>query len=943
MTSRQVVCRTLFFGVSVAAFSAKADPSVGALRPTDPRVEYQSAPVGLDTPRPRFSWTLTPRAQTPEARGERQTGYQILAASAPDLLKLDQGDLWDSGHVRSADQLSIVYRGRPLNSGKRVFFKVRVWDRAGIASPYGTASTFDMALLSPSDWKGRFIEEDVAPPTTDDDLWRSTPAPLFRRDLNLAKPIARARVHVTGLGYYELSINGKRVGDQVLDPGWTNYSKRVLYATHDVTGMLTSGKNTLGILVGNGWWNPLPIKMFRRWKFREILPSGAPRALLQLEIDYADGSHETIETDTSWKVGASGLLRNDVYLGEFFDARKHPTGWDKPGFDDSAWRPARLVTQNNSGMLKAQDAPPIKITRTLKPFRLTEPKPGQFVFDFGQNFAGTVTLRARGPAGTRITLRFAELLASDGTLNGTTTFAGQIKTRDQNNVPTPPEAGSAPANAWQQDVWILAGKGDESYTPRFTFHGFRYVSVEGLTSRPTLDDIDGLRLNSATPSVGTFSTSNDLWNRIREATLWAQQSNMFSVHSDCPHREKLGYGGDIVAAIEMAMLHFDAGRFYAKAARDMADAARPNGGLTETSPFVGIEDNGFGSGVGPMGWTVAHPVLLETLWRYQGDRALVEEQYPVLVRHLGFLKTQIKDGITDRDISDHEMLGDRPRGLTATAFYFQTATIAAHLAGVLGKKADQIKWKRLADGISSAFNKKFLDTSTGRYADGTQTAQSFALFQGLVPSAARKSALDRLVESVTNQKDHFTTGIFATKYLLDLLPTTGHADLAARLVSQRAFPGFGYMIDNGATTLWEAWKKDERILSHNHAMFGSVLEYFTKHVAGIAPASDAVGFDRIVLRPHPTPELSWATGRYQSVRGDIVSDWRIANHEFVWDVVVPVGVVQATAHVPVAAADILREGKNIVEKALGVRVIRREAKVAVLELSPGRYRFTAPF
>jgi alpha-L-rhamnosidase len=922
----------------VAAGPAAAAELEGALRPARLRAESQTEPLGLDVPRPRLGWILEP--VDPAHRGGAQRAYQIQAAASRARLDAGEADAWDSGKVASTATILIPWAGRALRSGERIFWRVRSWDGAGRPSPWSAPSWFEMALLAPSDWQARWIEDSAPPPRTDEERYHLRPAPLLRREFDVEKPVARARAYVSGLGYYELSLNGKRVGDHALDPGWTTYSKRTLYSTYDVTAHLTQGRNAAGLVLGNGWWNPLPFKMFNHFNFREFLPVGEPRAIVQLEITYEDGSVERIVSDPSWRVGDSPILRNNVYLGELYDARKELPGWDRAGFDDRRWRPAKLA-ESPVGPLRAQDVPPIKVTKTLRPVSVAEPRPGLFVFDLGQNFAGWVTLRVQGAAGTRVSLRFSELLFPDGTPNGMTTFAGQVK--DWKNwgrdVPRP-EDGTPPRTAWQQDVYILKGGGPERYTPRFTWHGFRYVAVEGFPGRPTLDALEGHVLHAAVESAGTFASSNDLWNKIQEAVLWSQRSNMFSVQSDCPHRERLGYGGDIVATSEMAILNFDMARFYAKAVRDFADGAMPNGGFPETAPYVGIQSDGLGDGAGPIGWGIAHPVLLRDLYTYYGDRALLEEQYEALVRWTEFVRSKAKGHLTDRDISDHEAITPRPKALTGTAFYHHNVRLTAEIARILGRRADAARYEQLAGEIRAAFNAKFLDPRTGRYDAGNQTCQVFPLQLGLVPPRSRPGALQTLLADIDKRKGHLSTGIFGTKYLLEALSAAGRGDVAARVVDQRDEPGWGYMLANGATTLWESWRKDERVMSHNHPMFGSVSEWLWKHVAGIAPAPDAVGFDRIVMKPDLVKEVSWARGRYESVRGAIESSWRREGETFVWDVRVPVGSV-ATAHVPARTAADVRESGRPLRVAPGVKVLRATGGATVLELKPGVYQLTA--
>jgi alpha-L-rhamnosidase len=842
--------------------------------------EYRVNPMCIDTREPRLSWVLAAKG-----RNQRPAAYQVLVASELRVLRSGRGDLWDSGKVASSDSLNIRYAGPRLNSGQRVYWLVRVWDAQGGMSQSKVA-WWEMGLLEPSDWKGKWICGRRPLPSRVEEFFLDDPAPLFRKEFVVEKPVRRARAYVTGLGYYELRLNGKRVGDQVLDPGWTTYTNRVLYSTFDVTDDLRRGSNTLGAMLGNGWYNPLPLKMWGHLNLREQLPTGKPKLLMQLQLDYEDNTRQTICSDETWRTADGPVIRNSVYLGEWYDARREQPGWDGPGFNDSTWEPA-LAAKDPIGRLRIQQVPPIRITRTLKAQRLTEPRPGVYIFDFGQNFAGWVRLQARGQAGTRIKLRYGELLYPDGTLNGMTAVCAQIKAGGTNYVY---EGDGPPKTAWQQDEYVLRGSGRESWTPRFTFHGFRYVEVTGYPGKPHPDALTGLRLNSDVAKAGSFECSNPLLNRIQQLVLWTELSNLFSVESDCPHREKFGYGGDIVAASEMAILNFDMSRFYAKAVEDLGDAVRPNGGFTETAPSVGLGDQGLGGGSAPVGWGTAQPWLLWKLYQYYGDRRLIEENFELTRGWVKLLQARAVNGILDNGISDHESLVPKPRALTGTAFYYLNVQLLAKLARVLNKEQEAAEAEQLGQSIKAAFNQRFLQTGTGRYDTASQACQAFALYAGLVPEQEKSIALDLLLEDIRNHQNHLTTGIFGTQYMLDQLTSGGHAETAYDLVNQRTFPGWGFMVENGATTLWEHWEFSDNTYSHNHPMFGSVSEWFYKGLAGIEAAPDAVGLDHVIIAPHPVHDLKWAKGRYDSVRGPITSEWRRSGKQFTLWTHIPVGV-----------------------------------------------------
>ena len=896
----------------------------------DLRCEYQNNPLGIDTCAPRLSWILESKQ-----RNQAQSAYEVLASSNPDKLAKGDFDEWDSGKILSSESIDIVYAGKPLTAGQRIWWKVRVWDAGEKVSKVSKPAWFEMALLDPSDWQAQWIQRKSDGPIPESQMFDDHPAPLFRSEFVLARKVARARAYVSGLGYYELHLNGEKVGDHVLDPGWTTYSKRVLYSTYDVTGQLKQGRNAIGIMLGDGWFNLLPLAMGGRIEMRHFLTTGEPRAIVQLVIDFQDGSSMTFGTGESWRVGDGPIIRNGEYLGEVYDARREQTGWDKAGFDDSRWANAVVATEPELGPLCAQTAPPIRVTRILTPKKITEPKPGVFIFDFGQNFAGWERLRVQGSAGTRVKLRFGELLYPDGTLNGMTSVFGQNKNGGKDYVY---DGNGKPKTAFQLDEYVLKGQGMEEFNPHFTFHGFRYVEITGFPGKPNMDSLTGLRLNADVATVGSFKCSNPLFNQIQDMVLWTELSNLFSVQSDCPHREKLGYGGDIVASSEMAMLNFDMCRFYTKSAQDLADAARPNGGFTETSPYVGIHDEGLGGDSGPIGWGTAEPLLLCQLRQYYGEQRPMMAQYAATKKWIEFLQTNSKDGYLDNGIGDHEGLDRPPRVLTGTAFYYLNVSLFAQMARALGNTNDAQEAESLAEKIRTAFNHYFLEPGTGRYSSAVQSCQAFALYNGLVPSDECPLALNVLAQNIAAHDNHLSTGIFGTKYMLNVLSDAGRADLAFDIVNQKTFPGWGYMLNHGATTLWEHWVFSDDTYSHNHPMFGSVSEWFYKALAGIKPAPDAIGFDRIIIEPQPVGDLKWVKASYDSVHGRIVSEWSRNHGRFRLHVHVPIGAV-AIVYIPSSDPSSVRESGKQITHADGVTFLGQTEKKVIVTVGSGDYYF----
>jgi alpha-L-rhamnosidase len=889
--------------VAWLAAGSRAELPVGDVQVHRLSCEYRESPMGIDHPAPRLSWQIaSPR------RGMKQVAYRILVASTAEALGADRGDLWDSGEVSSAQSVAVPYAGRSLSSGQRCFWKVNVRiassseaETKAVASGWSDAASWEMGLLEPGAWKAQWIGDGRPLPETDAGFYQDDPAPLFRKAFPVARPVRSARLYVSALGYIDASLNGQAVGEQKLSPLWTLPTKRVFYTVHDVTDQLVSGTNCLGVTLGNGWYNPLPLRMWGHVNLRERLPVGRPQFIAQLAIEYADGSREIVASDDSWKVTGGPVLRNSIYLGEVFDARRVIDGWDRPGLDDRAWSPAR-VAPAPAGPLQAQPLAPIQVTATLKAVRITEPAPGVYLIDMGQNFGGLAQFAFDVPAGTKIALRYGELVNADGSLNPLTSVCGQIKRKE-------PPADGSPAIAWQGDTYIAKGGGRETYTPRFTFHAFRYIEITGLPSRPALGDIVGLRMNAAVEPAGSFACSNDLFNRIQAMCGWTFLSNLFGVQSDCPHRERFGYGGDIMTSSDAFMMNFDLAGFYAKAARDWHDSALPDGMLTDTAPSVGIQYCG-------IGWAMAHPHLLAQLHRYYGDRRIVEEQYPVARRWFELVRSKTPDHIVRGGLHDHEALQAEKAPPMVTPLYAESARLLSSLARVVGRNDEADDYARLVESIRGAYAQAFLAPDTGIVASGVQAAQAFALQLDMLPRPARPAALAHLVaDIVEKQGGHLTTGIFGTRYILELLSRAGRADVVNRVVNQRDYPGWGHMLEQGATTLWEHWSFSDNTYSHNHPMFGSVSQWFFNWLGGIEPAADAVGFDRILLHPQFVDGLGWVRCTHRSIRGPITCDWKREGGRIHLTIEVP---VNATALLELPDAfRISEDGRSRVELGSG--------------------------
>jgi alpha-L-rhamnosidase len=662
------------------------------------------------------------------------------------------------------------------------------------------------------------------------------------------------------------------------------------------------------------------------------MPVGRPRFIAQLHLDYEDGSSRVVATDADWKMAQGSVRRNSIFLGEVVDARTHPPGWDRPSFDDSGWTPA-AVARPPGGRLLAQSLPPIKVTETIRPAGVTEPRDGVFIVDMGTNFTGWIRLRVNVPGGTKIKLRFGELLYPDGGLNPMTSVCGQIKgmRKDEDGRRVPRGGPGAPEIAWQEDTYIASGGGPEVYTPSFTFHAFRYVEVTGVPGTVTPEMIEGLRLQSALEPVGEFACSNPLLNRIQQMCRRTFRSNIMSVQSDCPHRERFGYGGDLVTTAEAFMMNFDMARFYAKAVWDWHDSARPDGMLTDTAPFVGIQYCG-------VGWAMAHPLTQVELYRYYGDKRIIEQQYATSKRWFDRVASQHEDHIIKRGLSDHESLVETPAPQLVTPLYCESARLLGRMACILGRDAEHQRYAALAQAIRSAYRDRFLDPNTGTFSPGTQAAQAFALYLDMTEPADQATSLAYLIDDIKiKHQGHLSTGIFGTKYVLDVLSRENQSQVAYDIVNRTDVPGWGHMLARDATTLWEHWKYSDNTYSHNHPMFGSVSEWFYQWLGGIQPAADAVGFDRIEIRPQFIEDLGWVRCSYRSVRGPIRCHWRREGAGVTLSLDIPVNT-RATVTLPAQPADITENGQPAAPSP-GVTLLKTEAGSSVYRVGAGTYQF----
>lgn len=882
--------------VALALTCAVAAGDESGVQVSQLRCEYRDDPLGIDTLRPRLSWIL----ESAE-RGQRQTAYQVLVAGSRDALNADRGDLWDTGRVDSDRTVHVVYDGKPLASGMRCWWKVRVWDRDGRASAYSRPAWWQVGLLEQSDWSARWIGRPEQAVSDDQDTRPGST--LLRKRFELPDEVKRATASVVGLGWYELYLNGAKVGDHVLAPPNSRYGRRVLFDTFDVTEQLRQGANAVGIQLGAGY-----DAEYSRWGWKFL---GSQRVIAQIDVELADGRQVRIATDGSWRMAPGPITSCGIYSGETYDARRERDGWSTPEFDDADFTPVALL-EGPGGALRPNTMPPMRVVETIRPVEVSEPKPGVFVFDMGQNFAGWVRLRVEGPRGTKVVIRHSELLGDDGMIDPWTN-----------------------RNAEATDTYILRGEGVETHEPRFTYHGFRYVELTGYPGRPTADDVTGCAVHAEVGSAGQWTCSDPLLNRIQQNFLRGMRSNLMGIPTDCPMRdERTPCAMDSHVFEETAIYNFHMNAYYVKWARDIRG-----------EPML---PDWPGDGEHP-DWSADRVLLPWRLWWYYADRRALQENYQSMKDYVDSVHARTPEHIYKMRFGDwcapnpgkswEDFFHDVE--VVNTALYYRITRLLSRSAAVLGKSDDAARYGRLADAIRDAFNRELRSADEVTYGDGSQTTSLLPLTFGMVPAGKVDAVFDGLVERIlTTDKGHLDTGITGTRYLFDVLADHGRPDVAMTILSQRTYPSYGHQIDQGATTTWEQWSFRGPMNSHNHAMFAGPGVSFYSRFAGIRPA--APGFKRIVVRPVVPPGLDEVEAAVETVHGRIASRWSQdpGQRRLQLDVTIPVNTT-AEVHVPCDDAGSVIEGGRPVDEVDSVRLVRVEDGSAVFEVGSGDYEFVS--
>ena len=917
------------------------------MRPTYLRCEYHPEPI-IDEPRPRLSWLLEA-----EGRGQRQTAYQVLVASTAGALQRDTGNLWDSGKVNSDATCQIEYAGKPLKSRQRCYWKVRVWDAHGHEGPWSRFARWEMGLLDPNAWQAKWIGKDLTHLGQSHEV-HLPPAPYLRKSIQIQGDIEKARLYITALGLYECIINGAKVSNNWLTPGWTDYHQRVPYQVYDVTDLIEEGENAIGVILSYGWYaGHVGDAQHRGQSQVKGFYGKVPALMARLEVEYETSPKDVLVTDGSWKAHPGPLLTSDLLHGETYDARKELGLWEDVDYDDTGWEPVEVIPLPKR-RIECHTGNPVRNTTKdlLKAKKVIARPDGKYIFDMGQNIAGVVRLRVKGKAGDKVTLRYGEALHPDGHL-----MTENLRL------------------ARATDTYILKGDSHgETWTPRFTYHGFRFVEVSGYPGTPNRASIRGVVLGSAVTPVSSFFCSNDKLNQLYSNIVWTQRANLLEIPTNCPQRdERLGATGNAQISIGTAIQLMDVSAFYTKWLRDLNDTQRPDGTYPNVAPLpFAIPGMTFSPG-----WMEAGILCPYEIYRAYGDLRVIKTYWSNMERLMTFHEQRSKQRHVYREGSFQDIV---PKGgfgdwlsigkktspdLLATLTYGHCAQRMTEMASAIGKPDRAQHYRQITDKIKYAFDKHYVRRD-GRfrcdaraygkgegYLDGkrgftghTQTAYANAITMNMLSPSLRDKAGMYLAGLVAANNGRLTTGVLGAKHLLPALSLTGHSDVAYHLLLQEAYPSWLFSVNNGATTIWERWNsytKDRGIAedmpSLNHNAFSTVYDWMFQRMGGIQTAE--AGYRRIVFRPELHPKISHAKVTHRSIRGDISSHWAVNDKRLTYRVTVPPNIT-ATVHVPTASRTDVTEGGHPVETVQDIQLTGYQDGYLRIDVSSGDYIFSAP-
>ncbi len=888
------------------------------------RCELLKNPKGIDCSNPRMSWEIVATD-----RDVRQTAFHLLVASSLDKLNAGEADLWDSGIVQTTQSVHVPYLGQPLKSRTDCFWKVKVYTNKGV-SDWSQPGQWFMAFMQVDDWQAKWTGLDQSFPG--DVLKGKTrlAARYFRKEFILDKQIQKATLNISGLGLYEVFINGTRIGDHVLAPTPTDYSKTIKYNVFDVKPQLVTGENAMGIILGNGRF--FNMRTIEDKSYPPLPPTqnfGFPKMILQMEIDFSDGSREIIISDNTWKVTADGpILANSEWDGEEYDARKEMPGWAKPGFDDHTWLTAQL-TDSPGGKLETQINRNIKVMETVKPKGITRVSGNTYILDMGQNMVGWVRINVKGAAGDSVKLRFAESLNQDGCL-----YMDNIR------------------NALVTDKYILNGSAIETWEPSFTYHGFRYVEISGYPGVPTINDFLGKVVYDEMETTGLFETSDSTINQIYHNAYWGIRGNYRGMPTDCPQRdERMGWLGDRATGSHGESFIFSNHSLYVKWLDDIEQAQLENGSIPDVAPAYWklYNDN--------MTWPGAYLIIANMIYEQFGDKQPVIEHYESMKKWINYMRTSyMTDNLMPKDLyGDWCMPPESPQlihsvdpsrktegTVLGTAFFFRMLYLMENFARIQEKTEDAEAFAKEAATIKKAYNDRFFNEETAQYSNNTVTANLLSLCFGMVPVGYEYKVFDNIVDKTANEfNGHVSTGLIGIQWLMRGLTQYGRPDLALKIATNRDYPSWGYMIENGASTIWELWNgntADPAMNSHNHVMLlGDLIVWFYEDLAGIQNKKGSVGFEKITMRPY-VEGLNYVSATYHSVKGKIESRWEKDGSCFEWDITIP-GNSIATVYIPVMKGKQILESGHRISSSQGINFIRNEGKYSVFEVGSGTYSF----
>jgi alpha-L-rhamnosidase len=916
---RRFVCFCLLL-ISLSGFSQKL--SVANLS-----CENAETPLGIETLSPSLSWKIYSNS-----RGVQQTAYHILIADDSALLKKHQGNIWTSKKVSSGQSIQVRYKGKALLSTKTYYWKVMVWDNQKNVSAWSKISSWQMGLLNEEDWKDakwigyeEMLDSLYLVPAEHQGgpaKWQGVKdvLPLLRTTITIKKPVKKATAFICGLGHFELSANGQKIGDHFLDPGWTKYDKEAQYVAFNITQNLKQGKNALGVMLGNGFYF-IPGERYRKLSGAY----GYPKARMRLQIEYKDGTTQDFLTNEEWKTSRSPITFSSIYGGEDYNATLEQKGWNTINFNDATWRKAVIV--KGVSKLYHQLNPPLKVFETFSLQKATKLKDGIYVFDLGQNASGIPHIQVKGRRGDTIKIIPGELLKEDGTVSQ--------------------RATGSPVYF----QYVLKGGDTEVWQPRFSYYGFRYLQIENCSvseyesSHPLLTELKGLHTRSSAKNIGSFSCSSDLFNRIHTLIDWSVKSNMASVLTDCPHREKLGWLEQVHLMGNSIQYNYDVANYFQKTLRDIQTAQGDSFHIPEYVPeFVKMP---FMDGIftDSPEWGSTAIILPWYLYKWYGDKKVLEENYNLMQRYQKHLQSKSKDNILSYGLSDWYDLGPNrpglaqltPMGLTGTAIYYYDLTILEKAAQLLNRNDDAATYQVLAADVKRAFNKKFFHKDSLYYGTNSQTANAMALYMNLVPDEYREAVLDNLIKDIRQHNNSITAGDVGFRYLLQTLQRENRSDIIYDMNSRSDVPGYGYQLAKGATALTESWQALP-VVSNNHLMLGHLMEWFYSGLGGLKQTESSVGYKEIEINPQVVGDISFANISYESPYGTIETSWKKTATDFNLNTSIPANT-SAIVYLPAYDGGVVTEGSRLLNEVEGIKVLGFENRKFKIQVGSGKYNF----